>query len=316
MKIMGVILCILFLSACSTTKEMRKGTASDKVAAADSKVEKQDVKSLDLTYSDGVESSFSKRGKYKCDEYKTFKKEDWKKIIESGFSCIVDKNWAELSEIADILSHNHLKAPWGPFYKSVIASDQRGDHLRALWMVDLALRKSPENTLILFQKARVKWLLEEHAEAFKIISDVVKKDKKNYEAAFFLSQIHYRDREFKEALKYFKDLGRYYSKDSNYRISYAESLFHTGKFKESVQQYKVAAGIEKNNATFYYRIGQAYKNMQNWSYAKSYLEKAISQRRKGRALASLSDEKIRKDLKFVEAKLVEVKGGEKDVKKL
>ncbi len=274
----------------------------------------QDVKKIDTVYSSGIKASSNLRNlraRVSCKEYGDVDNKNWRRMLEIGYSCIKKKNWSALSVVANKLSHNHLKAPWGPYYRSIIA-EQEGDLTRAIWMVDLALKKAPQNTIIIFQKARVLWLAKNESMAYEMMKKVVKLDPKNYDALFFLGNIHYRDRDFKEALKFYKKIFKYNHKDAGYRAAMGESNFYLGNYQESIKHYKAAALRSKLNASLFYKLGLSYKNLKNWSNAKVYLEKAIVQRRKGRSLASLSDEKIRADLKIVEAKIRENKRGKNE----
>lgn len=308
MKKIIFIVLVLILSGCASTPdgEMGKETAKD----SKKKDELQDVRTVDKTYSDNIQTVSNLRkvkSKVPCADHSKVEKTNWRDLLEAGFSCIQDKEWTALSLVASKLSHNHLKAPWGPYYRSIVA-ENRGDLARSLWMADLALKKSPDNALILYQKARVLWLTKQESEAYSLMKTVVEKDPKNYDALLFLGNIHYRDREFKEALKYYNKVLEFNSGDAEYRAALGESLFFSGKYKDSVKHYKAAMSNMKLNGSLYYKVGLAYKNLKNWELSKSYLEKAISQKRKGRSLASLGDMKIRKELNEVMIKIESGKG--------
>ncbi len=307
MKYLITILALILVTGCATgpAEKMEKGESSK-----DGKADLQDVKTVDTTYSEGIKASSnlkSSRARVSCNEYANVDKKNWRDLLEAGFSCIQKKNWDALSSIASKLSHNHLKAPWGPYYRSIVA-EQRGDFARAIWMADLALKKAPDNAMILFQKARILWVTKKETASYEMMKKVVEADPNNYDALLFLGNIHYRDREFVEALGYYDKVLKYNYRDAKYRAAMGESNFYIGNYQESIKHYKAAAGGAKLNASLYYKLGLAYKNLKNWNNAKTYLEKAILQRRKGRSIASLSDENMRNDLKAVEAKIREVKG--------
>ncbi|MGH1468921.1 MAG: tetratricopeptide repeat protein [Bdellovibrionales bacterium] len=301
------LIALMLITGCATgpAEKMEKGGA-EKSAKADL----QDVKTVDTTYSTDIKASSnlkSSRARVSCNEYANVDKKNWRNLLEAGYSCIQKKNWDALSSIASKLSHNHLKAPWGPYYRSIVA-EQRGDFARAIWMADLALKKAPDNAMILFQKARILWVTKQETASYEMMKKVVEADPKNYDALLFLGNIHYRDREFIEALSFYEKVLKYNYRDAKYRAAMAESNFFLGNYQESIKHYKAAAAGSKLNASLYYKLGLAYKNLKNWSNAKTYLTRAILQRRKGRSIASLSDENMRNDLKAVEAKIKEVKG--------
>lgn len=304
MKQIILFASVIFLFGCATTQnnEIKKNKNAKKEKKSS---EIQDVKSVDATYSENIQTVSNLRkvkSKVLCVDHVKVDKKNWRNLLEAGFSCIQDKKWTALSSIASKLSHNHLKAPWGPYYRSIV-SEHRGDLARALWMIDLALKKSPENALILYQKARILWLTKKESQSYSLMKKVVEKDPKNFDALLFLGNIHYRDRDFAEALKYYNKVLAYNSGDAEYRAALGESLYFIDKHKDSIKHYKAAASKIKLNGSLYYKIGLAYKNLKDWSLAKAFLEKAISQKRKGRSLASLGDMKIREDLKEVMIKI-------------
>src|SRR6185437_14292476 len=67
--------------------------------------------------------------------------------------------------------------PWGAFYLSV-AADQRHDLQRALWMIELAVKKSPHNGLLYYQRGRVHWQLNEIGSAIADYNTAVKENDK------------------------------------------------------------------------------------------------------------------------------------------
>lgn len=302
---------ILFLGACATTGNGTGDAAKQSLSKEEKAQSLQDVRSVDKTYSSNINlaTTLEKvRTKYSCKEYRQLKKTAWKDLLEAGYSCIDQKKWIELSEIAKILSHNHLKAPWGPYYRSIVAENKR-DFSRALWMINLAEKKAPENSIILYQKARLLWTMGDETESYKLMEKVVKLNPKNFDALFFLGKIQYRDREFADAIHYFEKVYRYKRKDAAFRASLAESYFFEKKYKKSIDHYKAAASGQELNASLFYKIGLAYKNLKKYDSAKNYFEKAISQRRKGRSLASFSDDKVRAELNQVIQILEKKKAG-------
>ncbi len=311
MKYGLVVLGFIFILGCATSPSSKMSYVQGLKGL---KQDFQDVKKIEVLYSSGIKASSNLkvlRAQVSCEEYENIDKKKWRRMLEIGYSCIKKKNWGALSVIAKSLSHNHLKAPWGPYYRSIIA-EQEGDFARAIWMVDLALKKAPDNPIIIFQKARILWLIKNESAAYKMMKKVVKLNPKNYDALLFLGNIYYRDQDFKEALGFYKKVLKYNYKDAAYRAAMGESNFYLRNYQESIKHYKAAAVRSKLNASLFYKLGLSYKNLKNWTNAKFYLEKAIAQRRKGRSLASLSDEKIRTQLKIVEAKIREIKGNKNE----
>lgn len=301
-KTLLVILPLLISLGCATGT---KSTGKDSKKSAKkemSRIDAQDVKSVDSQYTDSVKFTV-KEGKHKCEEAIEFKKEEWRKLLESGLSCIYNKNWNGLSKVADILSHNHLKAPWGAYYKSVIASEKYKDFQRAEWMANLALKKAPDNQIIKFQLARIYWNTKRYSEAYDLMKEIKKKNPNDVSILKFLGDIEYKDRNFKEAEKYYSKVLSDFSKDVAFRAAYAGTLYYNGKQKESLSHYKYVLRRATDKRPLYFQIGEIYKNEKNWKYAKAFYERAIKDTQSVRSVASLDQKKIKIQLDYVDQKL-------------
>ena len=303
------LLPLLFLlSACATTGEGEFGKDKSKIgigSTGEESTEKQDVRKLDLNYSKNFLLS-KKRGKFDCKKHVEFKKEDWKKFVESALSCIYDKNWTELSKIADVFSHNHIKAPWGPYYKSIVASEQFKDYHRAEWMCNLALKKSPNNTVITYQLARIFWNTDRKPQAYDLMESIRKKGFNSPSVLRFLGDIEYKDRNFKKALKYYTKIKSKYYRDLDFRAALATSFFYTGKKEKSLNHYKYVAKNIVDKGLPLYQLGEVYKSMKNWSLAKAYYLKAMKAGPNARNIASL-DLKIKVQIDYVDQRIKESK---------
>jgi tetratricopeptide (TPR) repeat protein len=75
---------------------------------------------------------------------------------------------------------------------------------RALWMVELALKKTPNEGLILYQKARLLYARGEFGPAVKGFEEALKTRSDLLGARLVLGQIYYRDQEFDKAKGHFK----------------------------------------------------------------------------------------------------------------
>ena len=67
-------------------------------------------------------------------------------------------------------------SPWGAYFLS-LGSQGQGNHTRALWMSDLALKKSPKLGFLHYQKGRVLWGMGEYESAVTSMNDALKYDK-------------------------------------------------------------------------------------------------------------------------------------------
>ena len=320
MKNFKYIFVLLFvLASCSSVEkkpdERTPASSSKKLLKTkkDEATSDKDVLKLDMSYSKGVKIS-QKKGRFDCKKYVNFEKEKWKSLLESAQSCIYDKDWTTLSKIADIFSHNHLKAPWGAYYKSLVASEKYKDYQRAEWMCNLALKKSPDNEVIKFQLARIYWKTERQSQAFDEMNLVRKKNSNNKSVLRFIGDVEYSDRNFKEALTYYNKITSAYSKDLDFRGALATSLFYTDQKEKSIKHYKFVAKNTSDKGPYYFQIAEAYKFLKKWELAKTYYIKAKNAGQKSRGIASVDTDyqnKIKVQLDYVEQRLKESSEGEK-----
>ena len=306
-----VFILTLMLSACATTSEQSKNKEGknttdhlSKAKIVTNSIVNQNVKKIDMSYSKKIVLS-AKRGRFDCKRHINFKKEEWEKFVESALSCIYDKNWIELSKIADVLSHSHLKAPWGPYYKSIVAFERFNDYQKAEWMCDIALKKSPNSPIIKYQLARIYWHTDRKTKSYELMESIRKKYPKNFDVLRFIGDIEYRDRNFKKALKYYTKISSVYSRDLDFRAALATSLFYTDQQKKSLSHYKYVVKHTEDIGPYLYQIGEVYKGMKNWTLAKKYYLKAMKPRSKTRSVASLDLKKIKIQLDYVDQKLRE-----------
>ena len=303
-----LLLLLLVLSACATAEKANDDTDAASKSGIEKSIEdttaQQDVKEIDLNYSKDLELS-QKNGRLECKKHVEVEKTEWRKLVESALTCINEKDWTELSKIADKLSHNHLKAPWGPYYKSIVASERFRDFKRAEWMCNLALKKSPNNLIINYQLARIYWNTDRKPEAYDLMESIRKKDPKNMNVIRFLGDIEYKDRNFKKALKHYDKISSEFSRDLDYRAALATSLFYTNQKEKSLSHYKYAVRNSKDKAPYLFQIGEVYKEMKNWTLAKAYYLKAIKTGSKVRSIASLDPKKIKVQLDYVDQRLKE-----------
>ena len=82
---------------------------------------------------------------------------EWRKVIPMANACVQAKDWRRVDSIGEYLGvHAHL-APWGAYYMS-LAAGARKDYPRAIWMMELALKKAPTEGLFHYQMGRTAWV--------------------------------------------------------------------------------------------------------------------------------------------------------------
>lgn len=164
LKYTAIAVLALTLSACAS-KPSTPGKADAKSAAQSTTTKDEPVKP---TYEEkvGAISVDEMSPKAKCPAENAWNGQDWKKIIPMANACVKAKNWQRVESIGSYLGIHASLTPWGAYYMSV-AAGQRKDYPRAVWMMDLALKKAPNEGLFHYQLGRLHWEQDDDQGALK-----------------------------------------------------------------------------------------------------------------------------------------------------
>lgn len=91
---------------------------------------------------------------------------DWRKIVGYANACVKAKDWRKVEMIGNYLAVNAHLTPWGAYYMS-LAAQARKDYPRAVWMLELALKKAPNEGIFHYQLGRLHWELGDEQLALK-----------------------------------------------------------------------------------------------------------------------------------------------------
>lgn len=129
---------------------------------------------------------------------------DWKVWVQAAGACVQKEDWSLVEKLGVEMSARHLDSPWGAYFLGVAAA-QRGEMLRAHWMLDLAEKKAGGAIgLVRYEKARMLEKSEGVAEAAKEMKEAVRVDGTLMPALLWLAQVHHRDRMNAEAERYYR----------------------------------------------------------------------------------------------------------------
>lgn len=99
---------------------------------------------------------------------------DWRKVVPMANACVKASDWRKVETLGNYLAMKAPLTPWGAYYLSLAASSRR-DYARASWMLELALKKNPNEGLFHYELSRIHWELgsEEQARVhLKMASDM------------------------------------------------------------------------------------------------------------------------------------------------
>jgi tetratricopeptide (TPR) repeat protein len=129
---------------------------------------------------------------------------EWKDLVARANACVGKKDWATLEGLANDLAQGEADSPWGPYFLSVSA-EGRGDLARAMWMIDLATKKSGgRQALFIYQRGRVLMAFGEPAKAMSEIQSALALEPRLVEGHLFLAEIHARDLETSKAVEHYR----------------------------------------------------------------------------------------------------------------
>lgn len=131
-----------------------------------------------------------------------FSRKGWKDLVQISSSCVKNQSWDRLEETAQTLSQKEPFQPWGSYFLS-LAAEGKKEFPKALWYIDLAIKKNPSYGILFYQKGRLLWAEKNYGEAVTLVTKSLEMDFSIVDAILFLGQVHFRDQEYDKASEYF-----------------------------------------------------------------------------------------------------------------
>lgn len=179
---------------------------------------------------------------------------DWKDAVDTASSCVKEHNWIEVRRLGEALASRDPHAPWGPYFLSLV-SEAQAQNSKALWMIDLAIRKAPQVGLLYFQKARLLLKAEMQNEAVALCEQALSLDSSISEAVRMLAQVEHRDRNFQQAAKLWAKLLEVRSNDTEALWFHALASVQIGDFDVALSDLRALAVAQPLRREVRYRIG-------------------------------------------------------------
>ncbi len=270
--ILALVFSVSLVSCVSTNKK-------------DSPVSLKEVKKDKMTYT-GLTLIPSKKFKKKrsCRLSKSaWPKKDWKYFVDLGNSCLQSKKYKELLTIANYISIHYANKPWGPFFKSHYFTHKKLN-LKALWLIDLAIQKSPNLGLLHYQKAIVLHKLKYVAAAKSSAHRAVSLNQNNFGAQLYLASLYLQSNQAKIALKHALIAQKLFPKNNEVNLLLSDIYFENKKYEEAV---KYLSKIKRKKALaneIHFKLAYSYENLQQRSLSISHYKK-IEARKKANLLA-------------------------------
>ncbi len=130
--------------------------------------------------------------------------DDWKVFVLTAGACVQKGDWSMVEKLGLEMSASHVDSPWGAYFLGILAS-QRGEYLRAHWLLDLAEKKAGGPIgIVRYEKARLLEREEGPSAAAIEMKEAVRLDNTLLAGNLWLAQIYHRDRVLSEAEKYYR----------------------------------------------------------------------------------------------------------------
>jgi tetratricopeptide (TPR) repeat protein len=200
---------------------------------------------------------------------KSWKKENQKALVEYAGACARLGKWDRVEQLGDWLAQKEPHAPWGAFYLS-LAAEGRKEWTRALWMIELALKKSPRQALLIYQKGRIYWGMGEFGQAAEVYNQALKENPRFVDAHIFLAQLYFRDQDFGRAAKHFATVMDLQPENAMATVGLAETRLQQGQTKVAVELYEKAVNQAPRQVSYRLKLAELYEvSMKDYSQALS-----------------------------------------------
>lgn len=123
-----------------------------------------------------------------CPRDNMWEASDWRKIVPLANGCVKAKEWGKVERMGDHLAKKAHLTPWGPYYLS-LAAENRKDYPRAMWMLELALKKDPKQGIFHFEMGRIQWEQGDESAALKSLKTASELNPSLTEAHYIMGQM-------------------------------------------------------------------------------------------------------------------------------
>lgn len=242
--ILGAGLMLALLTACSS-------------APVAPPLRKVDTIEVQRKYANAVQYSFQGESKFvNCPTQKSIDiDKSWKSLMAKANGCINKSQWTMVENIGEKIATIEPDAPWGAYYLS-IASENKGHTERAMWMIDLALKKGANIGVLRYQKGRILWKQQFYKESIAEMEKAIDLDKNIKDAHVFLGQIYLRELDFKRAQEHFNTVLLSEPRNQAALMGLASCYIELENTKEAISV--IDRGIANFPRTLDFRLQEVY----------------------------------------------------------
>lgn len=226
----------------------------------------------------------------------------WRDLLDQLNACVAKSRYGTAQQLNELLTRREPFSPWSVYYKSLFA-EHANQYPRAMWMINLAIKRSPKTGLFYFQRGRLNHLAKNVPAATEDFEKAVDRDPSLVSSYLYLAQVHARDLSYKKAAGYLADFKKYGGEfDRDTHLLAAKVHFGAGAFEKSADSYRQVVRSDSKNHDA--RLALARILDEKFNQAEEALEHyKILERNGGRGPSSVDPKKISEKVKDLEKKI-------------
>ena len=159
--------------------------------------------------------------------------------IKAASACMSHGQWNQVTEFGNRMAVHYSSDPWGAYFLS-LAAEHSKDWPRARWMAELAVKKSPNEGIVLYQLGRVEWAMGEMHIAYETLKKAADENPTLVEANVLAGQLALKTDSNSDALKYFHHALEHDSKHFEALMGMAEAEMRKSNWTSAEEHLRTA----------------------------------------------------------------------------
>lgn len=209
----------------------------------------------------GVSVGESKLTLCRVDKSEIKATQPWKSLVTEANHCVQAKQWDRVEKIAEALAGYYPLAPWGLYYKSLVA-EGHGQLNLSFWLIEQVLSRVNTVGLFYLQKSRLYLKTHDMGQAVEWAQKAVKLDSRLLDGHLFLGTIFLQSREYSLATRHFEFANHLSSRDVTALTGLAECRLQLKDSASAVELLSRAAEISPQNVEIQWRLAHVLENVE------------------------------------------------------
>ncbi len=186
----------------------------------------------------------------------------WADAVVAANMCLRNHDFHSVEKLANQLAVRNTSTPWGPYFFAQVAFINH-DLDRALWMVELSLKRAPEFGIIHYLKGQVLWARDDFKMATTEFETAVSLDEGIGPAHLLLGQVYLRDQDYSNATGQFSAALKTLP-DNVYALNgKAECELHLNNPDQALEAYVRLTDLDESDGRYLTQIGALYEGPLN-----------------------------------------------------